>query len=69
MKHEASGGSLDGYAKALWWTGMILTKPGSDYRPRTPRGRLLTLPLSAQPGSEEELTRPHPQPAPGTSRP
>jgi voltage-gated potassium channel len=46
LEREASGGSLDGYAEALWWTGMILTTLGSDYWPRTPEGRLLTLLLS-----------------------
>ena len=46
LERGASGGSLDGYAEALWWTGMILTTLGSDYWPRTPEGRLLTLLLS-----------------------
>jgi voltage-gated potassium channel len=46
LEREASGGSLDGYGEALWWTGMILTTLGSDYWPRTPEGRLLTLLLS-----------------------
>ncbi|MBW3570400.1 MAG: potassium channel family protein [Gemmatimonadetes bacterium] len=46
LEREAGGGSMDGYAEALWWTGMILTTLGSDYWPKTPEGRLLTLLLS-----------------------
>lgn len=46
LERDASGGALDGYAEALWWTGMVLTTLGSEYWPRTPEGRLLTLFLS-----------------------
>ncbi|MGB9927768.1 MAG: potassium channel family protein [Methanosarcina sp.] len=37
---------LNSYWDALWWTAMIMTTIGSDYWPRTPEGRILTLMLS-----------------------
>jgi voltage-gated potassium channel len=42
----AAPGGLANYGEALWWTGMIMTTLGSDYWPRTPEGRLLTILLA-----------------------
>lgn len=41
-----AGAGLASYGEALWWTAMIMTTMGSDYWPRTPEGRILTLLLS-----------------------
>lgn len=41
-----SGEGLQSYAEALWWTVMLLTTIGSEYWPRTPEGRILTMLLS-----------------------
>jgi voltage-gated potassium channel len=37
---------LDSYGDALWWTAMLMTTLGSDYWPRTPEGRVLTVLLA-----------------------
>lgn len=44
---DAPGGpGFPDYGTALWWTAMLLTTMGSDYWPRTPEGRLLSLLLA-----------------------
>ena len=42
---QVDGGFVD-YWEALWWTGMLVTSIGSEFRPHTTEGRLLTLLLS-----------------------
>ncbi|MCJ0826783.1 potassium channel family protein [Luteimonas sp. 50] len=37
---------FDGFADALWWTGMIMTTMGSAYWPETAAGRVLCILLS-----------------------
>jgi voltage-gated potassium channel len=34
---------LHDYGTSLWWTSMVLTTMGSEYWPKTPEGRFLTL--------------------------
>ena len=46
FEREAEPIMLDSYGDALWWTAMLLTTIGTDYWPRSPEGRLLTLFLS-----------------------
>lgn len=43
---EASGGGLQNYGDALWWTAMLLVTMGSDYWPATGEGRALCLMLA-----------------------
>lgn len=44
---DAPGGpGFPDYGTALWWTAMLLTTMGSDYWPRSPEGRLLSLLLA-----------------------
>ena len=40
------GGALHNYGEALWWTSMLITTIASEYRPRTPEGRVLCFILS-----------------------
>lgn len=40
------GRAFASYAEALWWTAMLMTTLGSDYWPRTPEGRVLSLLLA-----------------------
>jgi voltage-gated potassium channel len=40
------GSGLRTYTESLWWTAMLLTTIGSEYWPRTPEGRALSLLLS-----------------------
>jgi voltage-gated potassium channel len=40
------GGGLHSYAESLWWTAMLMTTMGTDYSPKTPEGRILTLLLA-----------------------
>jgi voltage-gated potassium channel len=37
---------FDGYADALWWTGMLVATMGSEFWPRTPEGRILCFLLA-----------------------
>ena len=46
FERDAEPTMVDSYGDALWWTAMLLTTIGSDYWPRSPEGRLLTLFLS-----------------------
>lgn len=46
FERDEAGGAIGSYPEALWWTAMVLTTLGSEYWPRTPEGRLLTLFLS-----------------------
>ena len=46
FENGVSGGSLDSYGTALWWTAMLMTTMGSEYWPRTPEGRILCFLLS-----------------------
>jgi voltage-gated potassium channel len=39
-------GGFEGYADALWWTGMLLATMGSEFWPRTPEGRILCFLLA-----------------------
>ncbi|HEX6127145.1 MAG TPA: ion transporter [Pyrinomonadaceae bacterium] len=41
-----SGGGLETYGDALWWTAMMITTMGSDYFPRSGEGRVLCLLLA-----------------------
>jgi voltage-gated potassium channel len=41
-----SGGGLDSYGEALWWTAMLLTTIGSEYWPATGAGRILAFLLA-----------------------
>ncbi len=46
FENEASGGRLNDYGSALWWTAMIMTTMGSEYWPQTAEGRVLCFLLS-----------------------
>ncbi|MBD1925508.1 ion transporter [Trichocoleus sp. FACHB-90] len=41
-----SGGGLNNYGEALWWTAMLMTTMGGEYVPQTPEGRVLHLILA-----------------------
>lgn len=43
FENNASGGGLESYGDALWWTAMLLTTIGSEYWPKTAEGRVLAL--------------------------
>jgi voltage-gated potassium channel len=43
---NGTDGPARSYLEALWWTAMLLTTIGSDYWPRSPEGKALTLLLS-----------------------
>jgi voltage-gated potassium channel len=43
FEQNPGGPGLNSYSESLWWTAMLLTTVGSEYWPRTPEGRLLTL--------------------------
>jgi voltage-gated potassium channel len=38
-----TGGGINDYGTALWWTAMALTTMGTDYAPRSPEGRVLAF--------------------------
>jgi voltage-gated potassium channel len=46
FEQAADGSGLQTYSESLWWTAMLLTTIGSEYWPRTPEGRALSLLLS-----------------------
>ena len=47
FEQDAPGGpGFASFWDALWWTAMLVTTVGSEYWPRTPEGRLLTLGLA-----------------------
>ena len=46
FEDRASGGGLDGYGAALWWTAMLMTTLGAGYEPVTIEGRALTFVLA-----------------------
>ena len=44
--NNPSGGGLNDYGTALWWTAMVMTTMGSDYFPQTVEGRVLCFVLA-----------------------
>ena len=46
FEDRASGGGLDGYGQALWWTAMLMTTYGAGYEPQTIEGRVLAFVLA-----------------------
>ena len=46
FEDRASGGGLDGYGQALWWTAMLMTTYGAGYEPQTIEGRVLAFILA-----------------------
>ena len=46
FERGASGGHIDSYGDALWWTAMIMTTMGSEYFPSSPEGRILCVLLA-----------------------
>ncbi len=43
FENRASGGGLDGYGQAIWWTAMLMTTYGAGYEPQTIEGRVLAF--------------------------
>ena len=43
FEDRASGGGLEGYGEAIWWTGMLMTTYGAGYEPQTIEGRVLAF--------------------------
>ena len=43
FEDRASGGGLDGYGQAIWWTAMLMTTYGAGYEPQTIEGRVLAF--------------------------
>ena len=46
FEDRASGGGLDSYGAALWWTAMLMTTYGASYEPQTVEGRVLAFVLA-----------------------
>ncbi len=46
FEDRASGGGLDGYGQAIWWTAMLMTTYGAGYEPQTIEGRVLAFILA-----------------------
>ena len=46
FENRASGGGLDGYGQAIWWTAMLMTTYGAGYEPQTIEGRVLAFILA-----------------------
>ncbi len=46
FEDRVSGGGLDGYGAALWWTAMLMTTLGAGYEPQTIEGRVLAFVLA-----------------------
>ena len=46
FEKDVTGGAIDSYGTALWWTAMLMTTMGSEYWPRTSEGRILCFLLS-----------------------
>ncbi len=43
FEDRASGGGMDGYGQAIWWTAMLMTTLGAGYEPQTIEGRVLAF--------------------------
>lgn len=43
FESELPESAIKDYGTALWWTAMVITTMGSDYFPKTPKGRILCL--------------------------
>lgn len=46
FERSEANSPITSYGTALWWTAMVMTTMGTDYWPRSPEGRLLSLGLS-----------------------
>lgn len=43
FENRASGGGMNGYGQAIWWTAMLMTTYGAGYEPQTIEGRVLAF--------------------------